>query len=489
MTQGSRQLVRHGGVYAIARVANQGLVFGLLPLYAHLVGKQGVGVLELLATARTVLFLTLGQGLDAAYFRLGFDHRTGEVQRDVEATVVWFAAVSISGAVAICFVIGEPVMAYLMPGVPLLPHGLLTVAAAAALAFVTLQERRLQAQHRPLAYSAFATGRALLTVAGVVVFMMPLDRGVVGKLEADALVFGAVAVVGLLWMRPALPSRFRFDVCRRVIAYGWPLLPSAVAGYALGTIDRLMVNGLLGIGDAGIYSIGYRVASAAGLLALGLSQALSPIFMRTMAQSDDSDQAKAAMARTGLVMVACVAGAGALVTAVAKEALAILMPAEFDEAWAVVAPVTVGFVAWSAYHVFCQPLLYDPRLARRLSLAAVLALGVDVVANLLLIGPFGMLGAAFATLLAFTAMALAALALGQPSARIPYRWSRWLVLAVLTITVSAALWIADTTLDAVGPRLAVKIVALIAAGWVGLRALDTDAASLYRLARRFVQDR
>src|SRR5262245_31676842 len=90
----SRTLLFHGAVDTASRVLNQGAGFLLLPLYAHLLGSFGVGVIEVMTVARTFVGIVLSQGLDTAWFRLRFQLEHETERRTFESTIFWYLVAS-----------------------------------------------------------------------------------------------------------------------------------------------------------------------------------------------------------------------------------------------------------------------------------------------------------------------------------------------------------------------------------------------------------
>src|SRR5262245_37428040 len=117
----SRTLLFHGAVYTASRVLNQGAGFLLLPLYAHLLGSLGVGVIEVMTVARAFLGILFGQGLDAAWFRLRFQFEQDADRRRFESTVFWYLVLSSAVGLVVLWALADHVGPVLTPGVPFVP--------------------------------------------------------------------------------------------------------------------------------------------------------------------------------------------------------------------------------------------------------------------------------------------------------------------------------------------------------------------------------
>ena len=97
--------------------------------------------------------------------------------------------------------------------------------------------------------------------------------------------------------------------------------------------------------------------------------------------------------------------------------------------------VTLGYLFNGLYFVMLAPLMLDKRTGA-VSLATWAGAAVNILLNWAMIPYLGMMGAAWATLGAYAAMAAAVWFLGRTSRPVPYEWKRLAILACWT----TALW-------------------------------------------------
>jgi O-antigen/teichoic acid export membrane protein len=432
-----KRLVAQGGIYTVARVASQALGFLLLPLYTRALGSEGFGVIEVANAARNVLMIVMLQGLHGAWFRLRYDFSDPSSLRRFETSVVWYLTFSNIAWVAVASAVGPGVWNALVPGVPYFPFGLLTLVAAACAGLGTLVERKLQAEQRAWAFAGYTLSRTAGTLCCIVIAVAVLGRGARGKFEAEAItgIIGAGAAWVLL--RPGPPREISRSDLKRALAFGWPIVPHGLAGLANDMIDRFMVNAMLGVGAAGVYSLGYRVGSIAMIAMLSINQALAPLFTEGMLAVDREPDPERARVLGQKVAQLClfVIGLGVLavqgVTAFAPEAIALVGTAEFASSTKVVAPVAAGVLALVCYTTLTQALTYDGRGVRKLPVISTGAAIVNIAANYWMIPRFNVQGAAYATLISNSAMALFAAYFATKNNPIPYPW--WRIFGLLAL--------------------------------------------------------
>jgi O-antigen/teichoic acid export membrane protein len=462
---------------------NQGVVFLLLPLYAHLLGPAGVGVVEIMVVARAFMSVFFVQGLDSAWFRLRFDHPQEDDVRELESTIVWYVVATAAVGLTLLTASGEWVSAMLTPGVPFVPLGLLTACAAAASVFGMFVERKLQAEQQPIRFALFSLGRTVGTVSTIVVFVAWLRRGAPGKIEAEALAAVVSAVVALSFLRPRM--RFSVTRLRRALGYGLPLVPHHLAGLVNALVDRFLLNAFLGLQAVGVYSMGARLAGVGMVVMVAVNQAFAPMFVKALkdverseasGDLDAAEQQRRDVASTAFVnvLVACVVAQ--IVTATGREVLELATTREFVDSWRVIAPISASVVAWGWYGTLSQSVAYRADTVRRMPIITIASAVSSYFLNRSLIPVYGMMGAALAALGAQMVMAALAFWFARRSLRLPHPWSRWVSISGWTALALAGFWILDSHQASFATRITFK------AAWLALSLAATAVLAGMRVS-------
>lgn len=483
-----RRLFAHGVPYAALRVANVSIGFVLVPLYARYLGSEGYGLITLMATVGAFGTLVFVQGLHAAFYRLNFDQESPAELRRLETSVVYWVLGSAALGLVLLSLCGETLARWVTPGIPFFPLGFWTALGAAAGTFALLYERKLQAEQNPGAFLRFGALRGVASLVLIVLFVALLGRGAAGKIEAEALVACAVAVLALARIRPGSPRLFSPTRLAGALSYALPLLPHTLLVLTNDLADRLLVNLYLGTGVLGVYALGYKLCTVVHLVGAALVQAFGPLYIRERKRHAATTHPGAgppeAVGRGALLLVAAAAGCALCVTAGARELVALLAPSGFERSWAVVAPVAAAFVALAAYGAFNQPILYDLRGSRRMVWVSGGGAACNVLANLVLLPSLGMMGAAWSTLLSCSLMAGLAVALSGGQSLLRLHRVRWCALLASCAAALAALWQVDAHFAEPGPGLAWK-AAILACGLV---AVTTSAGISLRSLFQFTRE-
>src|SRR5207253_9484763 len=245
------------------------------------------------------------------------------------------------------------------------------------------------------------------------------DKGplgvLVGNFTGTLIVYAAL----LVYSRRALGLQFDRSLYRAMNRFGLPLVPSAVALWLTNFSDRFFLIKLTDAHEVGLYSIGVRIASGLVLLLTAFRLAW-PAFAYSI--EDDRDaQRTYSFVLTYVVYVCCwiALALGLLAPWIVK----LITTRPFYPAQNVVAPLAFGVAAFGAY-VVGQIGTGRARQTRTNWLVTGAAALVDVVLNIVLIPPYGRMGAAVAMVTAYTVLFVGMAWRAQRAFPVPYQWRR-----------------------------------------------------------------
>ncbi len=466
------KLMSHGAVYTGSRLSTLLIGFLFIPLYTRVIGSEGYGLVTLLAPIKEILAMLLLQGMVGSIFRLRYDY-TGADRRSLETTIVWYVAFSVIVIGGLLALFGKPLFAVILPNVPFSPFILLTIGGAAFVTFGQLAQRKLQADQRPFAFGVLMLTAAALQLALIPFFLLVLQRGALGQVEAVTLASAITGLLALVFLRPFGPHFIDGPKLRAALSYGWRIQPHIVVVRINRYLDRVLINVFLGLGATGVYTLGSNVAGLLGVVTLSLNQAYAPLFVEAMKKAEIAGGEAARRLRrevtwTAMRVVTLVGVCAVLGSSIAREALALLATEEFARSWTIVAPASASFIFAACYQVFAQALTYDKARVHLLVVVSAAGLALNFALAVWLLPRYGLMGGVAASSLASAAMALLVLWVGQRFMPLPYPAVRWLLLIGSLIVTLGAIWAVDAlSLNpfAALPAKAVLAIAGLSLAW------------------------
>lgn len=227
-----------------------------------------------------------------------------------------------------------------------------------------------------------------------------------GKLAAAA----AVALFYIQWLYRNLPAqRSLLDrpAVRESMVYGVPLVANELAWVLLDSIDRVMIRHLLGnFAAVGVYTIGYSLAMNVRLFMNStLHEAFVPVANRIHGSAGDS-AVRALKDRILLPMTYASVGVAAMLLGIGQEALVALSGPSKAASGEIFVIVGIAFALYPLLSVSNYGLLLHKR--SMVVFASTLGAALfNIALNFALIPRFGILGAAWAAVASYGALALA----------------------------------------------------------------------------------
>lgn len=475
-----RKLAGASAVYGLGSVLVRGLAFLLLPLYTRYLSPAEYGIVALTMTCTVVLGLIYPLGLRGAVSRTWYEEGTEEERRERVGTL-WIAMVLAAGVMALALDrVGASLTAAVFPEVPFHPYLRFAVWTAFLGVLGITPLVLLQAQERPRAYVLLTVGTALATTA-VTVWMVVKGRGAVGYLQGALIGAGLAAIPYLaLTLRQVRPV-FRPGVLMPALAFGLPLVPHALAGWALEMSDRAILTRFLPLHDVGVYSLGYQLGAAMGLLTAAFNAAWVPFLFGTLKAEGDESHPRLARLVSYYALALCFLGLGWAL--LAEHVVPILAGPGFREAHRITPWVVGGYVCSGLYLVPTN-LLFWQRRTRVIPLVTLAAGAANVGLNLWLVPRHGAIAAAWATLAAYAVLLILTWWSAERLHPFPYEYRRLGLMAGLAL----ALFLAGRLLPFPSAALEVagRVLLWLAFpfGLIALGALDrAELAVLTRLVR------
>jgi O-antigen/teichoic acid export membrane protein len=428
-----KRLGKHSAVYGLGGLVSRILAVLLLPLYTRYLSPSDYGKVETLIALTTVTGIALRMGITSAFFRFYFDSPEPGERLRVLRTSFWFTMGMATVGLLAGLLLAAPIAAALFGSAD--DSGLVRAAFVGLWAGMNYEQLTslFRVEERSTAFVSASLANVLLTIGATLLLVVVLEQGpigvIVGNFTGTLLVYAAL----LGYRREQLGLQLDRRLLREMNRFGLPLVPTALFLWVTNFSDRLFLVKLADTHEVGLYSVGVRIASAMVLLLTAFRLAW-PAFAYSIA--DDREARRTyAFVLTYLVLVASwVATALALLSPWLVSWIA--APA-FASASRVVGPLAFAAVAFGGYIVVA----IGVGRARRTQFNWVVtgaAAAVNAALNLLLIPPYGMLGAAVATVAAYATMFAGMAWWAQRVYPVPYQWRRVLTAGLVGVALVVA---------------------------------------------------
>lgn len=418
---GLKRLTRHSGVYAVGGAVNKAVGFVLIPLVTAYIGTlANYGVKEIAEVTLAVAAQILGINLLHGMTRFHADYESEEDRRKLVSTTALMLAAS-TGAAMLVGVFFAPTLARWLFGSEEYADAMRAVAAI--LFFNTLAQtglRYLQILEQSQRYVIIQFVKLILEVGLKVFFLIALSMtymGVILPVVIGEGILGLGALGFILWRER---GAFSVPMAKRLIRYSWPLVISGLAMFILHQADRFVVNLYHGLGEVGLYGLAYKLGMMVNAL---LFDSFALIWFPFVFGIGDDERVKFTMRKVGSYFAFGTAFVSLGVALMSYEIVYFLADEKFRDASVTIPVIVLGYVLWSAYQITSTALYLKERTGL-ISIVTVLAALLNVGLNFAWVPEHGTIGAAWATVATFGALALGTWAVSERAFPVRYELVR-----------------------------------------------------------------
>jgi len=299
-------------------------------------------------------------------------------------------------------------------------------------------------------FAIASVANVLITIGATIALVVGFHKGPIGAVIGNFVGTLTVYIVLLAYRREQLGLQFDRGLFRAMNRFGLPLVPSALALWAINLIDRLFINAYRGQSEVGIYSLAVQISSVIVFLMTAFQLAW-PAFAYSI-RDEGAAKRTYAYVLTYLLFLTCWLSLAFGV--LAPWIVHILAPRHhFGRAAEAVPILCFATAAYSGYSVLAIG-IGRMRQTQFNWVVSGAAAAVNIALNFALIPTYGMMGAAVATIVAYLALFVGMWLRSRQVYPVAYQWRRILTLA----GVAAGLTILGRELHSLPVGIAITLV-------------------------------
>lgn len=442
--------------YGIGIFGSQLIIYVMLPFLTLYMPQEEYGVVSVITAIYAFLNNLTNAGLPAATFRY---YHTGEGASDQRTTIgasqFLFFLFAFLPATGVLF-FPESVSALL------LGSGQYALVLQVVACFLVINSMNtfgsviLRIRVRPFVSSihniiliACKTGITLL-------FVIAYARGILGYWLGQ-LMGEMIGLLFMLWfIRRDIVFQVSWSRVMDLVKFGFPLIPATLSMNILRISDRYIVGALAGLEQVAVYDVGYKIGTIILFLIIPFRMAWIP-FAFSVADQPEAPK----IYRDVLTYIA--AGCSFLILGVVAfrvELIHNIAPATYSQAVTVVGWVAASQLFLAAYHIFSVGPMYLNK-TRSLVWIALIAAGINLLLNFVLIPRIGIVGAAIATFVGYLVLAVLTYNLDNRIMPIFIDWKRLSRLLLSSGLILLITWAVDNLMINPWTKIGFKALGLL----------------------------
>lgn len=478
-----RHIAKHSAIYAVADILAKIVGFLLLPLYTRKFSTYEYGMLSLILILNTLPGRFVSQGINTwAIKAITLDYADDPKRRRVAISTAHYYLILSALVVNGCLFLSIPLLSRWVLKTDDYRHLIACICAIGVLETAQMIPLNvlLRARFRSVFYSTLSFCEFLASVGLNILFIVYFNTGIAGIIYTDLIVGFAVTVVSFFIIRPELVPVFSWVEVRRMVGYGWPLIPARISMWILDFADRFQLQRLSTTVEVGLYSAGSKYAKVFQFLFQTQFEKVWPSVFFPLSREEGAGH-KFARLFTYLFLAASGLGLGVILFV--DPCVKLTLERHYWRASRVVVWLVAGFILEMSYQVFTAGLRVANR-TRYMPLIVGAGAAFNVLANIWVLPRWGMVGAGFTTFGANAVLVILAYRYSSRFFPVPYEWGRLTRIAGLF----AAIIIADMLWSPEGPwvSLPFKAVGFLAFP-LGLRLMGVVSPEEIRSLRGVVR--
>jgi len=428
-----KQLTTETAIYGISTILGRFLNFILVPLYTNVLKTSIYGIMTNIYAYIAFLNVIYVYGLESAYFKYA---STLEVGNKKENFSTPFISIFLSSSIftVLLYAFSSDIAEF----ISLSKEDAVLVKYSAWMLFFdalcVIPFASLRLENKAKKFALIKLANILLNVSLNIILLLVFKKGVYGIFISGV----AASMFTFILLIPVIKSHFEFsfpqNLYNALLAFGLPYIPSGLSVMIIQVINRPMLEKMMGYDAVGVFQANYRLGIFMMLVVSMFEYAWRPFFLSNAKEAN----AKEIFARVLTYFTVFTCSVFLMISFFIEEIVQIPLPGRGhligSSYWGgldIVPVILLSYLFNGLYMNFIVG-VYIEKKTKYLPLITGLGAIANVIFNLLLIPPFGLMGAAIATLISYIVMASGMYYYNQKVYLIKYEYNRLYKIALST---------------------------------------------------------
>ncbi len=383
-------------IFTLSTFLNKGLNFFILPVLTHYLTRDDYGhlgfIVSVVAIASIYIGLWPGNFLMAKFSSYGKEQMQGYLFNILVITLISFFVV-----MGFMFAVKNLLFVnFHDPGKLIVLISVYTLFVVVFNIFNTI----VQLEKNALKYALFQSLYLFTSLGLALVLIIWFKFDWRGKFYAELFVLSLIAAYALYYFVHAGYLRFAFSwlKIKELFNYLFPMTFHVIGLFIMGTIDKVFLARYLTLDAVGIYTIAMTMSIIINILFDSAIKAWEPYFFEKIVEPTKENMRFIFM--TVLLYTLFVIVSAVVYVYVVPYVFSVMIDAKFSEALAYIPLLVIGFSFEGVRKPLASFLMHQNRV-KTLGFISLLAAGLNIVLNIVLIQQYGIAGAAYATIASF----------------------------------------------------------------------------------------
>ena len=385
-----KKLLSDTVLFSVSNFGSKVLVFLLVPLYTNVLSTVEYGIVDLMLTLTNLFMPVLTLCVAEASLRFAFDKNIAK--HHITSIAILFIFLS---TVIICFC--KPFMTKFSPELAEYWKYFIAIYVIFCVNHFLSNYTRGLDKTKLFAIKGVVYTLSLIVfnILFLLVFKMGL-RGYIYSLIITEIVCIAVMIFGGKYLGTLCKFSFNSKLCREMVVYGVPMIPSVVAWWIMQMSGKYTIIAYLGLAANGIFSVAYKIPSILSTLTNIFTQAWQISAIKSYGDDDNNTFVENIYKYFIIISIALCS----VLILMSKLMGYVLYAKDYFVAWTYVPLLLVAY-HFSGLSGVLASVYSAAKKTGMLFVSTSVGAVLNIIFNLVLIPKIGVMGAAYSTCISF----------------------------------------------------------------------------------------
>jgi O-antigen/teichoic acid export membrane protein len=469
MSSTRRKLTGHTSIYMFGEILRNSVSVIMLPIYTRYLTPADYGVIELLTMLIDMASIIFGARVAQAIFRFYCTATTPEDKNSIITSALFLSFLfNLFGAVTITL-LSRPLSLVIYADYSYQHYIVLFTIVMALIPLSDIPLTHIRAQQRPWLFFSFSVIKLIIQVSLNIYFVVIKEMHVEGVIYSTLIASATMGLALSAYSLRIAGLRINITVCKMLFSFSLPIKLAAIGSFYLTFGDRYILNIYTNLTQVGIYSLAYKFGFVFTIIAWDAFENMWDAEKYAIYEKPD---AKIIYQKVFLYMSCVLISVGLSISLFIKDFINVMSDPAFHSAYRIVPIIILAYIiqSWGRY---CDLGIFLKRKTIQIAYAHLIAAVVITAAYFTLIPEFGIYGAAWATVIGFTARFYWINRIGKEYYDMELPWGNVFLMATLAVgTFIASLFIPEG--QALSIFLRLLLLLIFFTGFYFLPILDRE---------------
>lgn len=385
------ELLNHSKNYILAQFFTLGLAFITMPIFTRLMSPEEYGVLSVFTSFEGIIAIIFGLGIRGAIARYYYEDKDDFFK--YLSSNIWFVLIVSSILTVVALFFQNSLQNFLK-----IPFGMIYIAFAIAVpqALFQLYQAYLQAAKKSKKVASLnAISATIGSVLAIVIMLQMTNERYYARAIGQSVAVLVMIIITLWQLRKSINFNVDKQHLKYSLIFGLPIILHLLSQNILNSFDQIIINQLVGGYETGLYTVAYRIGSIQSMISMGILSAWTPMFYEKLNENKINDINALAKKYAYIVMLVAVG-----LIFFSREAITILADKNYHAALGIIPIIIISYFFFFLYTMYVNYAFYEKK-TKNIAGITIIAGGLNIGLNYLLIPHFGYIAAAWTTLISY----------------------------------------------------------------------------------------